>query len=49
MDQKHIRMKIALRLLLGLHNNFKEMLAHEAKKHWEKCEAEREEELKMQK
>lgn len=47
MEEKHIRMKIALRLLLGPHNDFKEMLEHEAKKHWEKCEAEREEELKM--
>jgi hypothetical protein len=38
MDKRLVRMTIALRLLLGPHNNYKEMLAHDAKKDWEKIE-----------
>lgn len=46
MDEKHVRIKIALRLLLGSHNDYKEMLEQDAKKHCEKSESLRANELK---
>jgi hypothetical protein len=39
MDEKQVRMEIAMRLLLGPHNDYKEILARDAKKHWEEVEA----------
>ncbi|RHN39849.1 hypothetical protein MtrunA17_Chr8g0348401 [Medicago truncatula] len=46
MDERQVRMKLIMRLLLGPHNDYKEMLAHDAKKHWEEIETLKANEMK---